>query len=374
MFKGSQPILPMDTCMKSSIAALVLAVTLPSGIPAQMTIEEYAPKSRLKVPAHDVPRAKYPFIDVHSHQNDMSPARLRALLTDMDKLNLAVMVNLSGRSGERLKTYADNIKATAPNRFVVFANVNFQGVDQPGWGARAAAQLEQDYRNGARGLKIFKDLGLTVKDSKGERIHTDDPRIAPVWEKAGELGIPVLIHTGEPAAFFDPMDRFNERWLELKLHPDRARPASVYPSWEVIMTEQWNVFRKHRNTKFINAHLGWLGSDLDRLGKLLDEMPNVYTEMAAVAYDLGRQPRHARTFLIKYQDRVMMGKDTWAPDEFPTYFRIFETADEYFPWYRNYHAFWGMYGLDLPDEVLKKIYYRNALKVIPGIDKSLFPN
>jgi predicted TIM-barrel fold metal-dependent hydrolase len=138
------------------------------------------------------------------------------------------------------------------------------------------------------------------------------------------------------------------------------------------MTEQWSMFRKHPNTTFIDAHLGWLGQDLDRLGALLDSLPNVYTELAAVAYELGRQPRRAREFLIRYQDRVMMGKDTWRPEEYHTYFRILETPDEYFDWYRNYHAHWKMYGLELPDEVLRKVYYENALKVIPGLDRSRF--
>ena len=140
------------------------------------------------------------------------------------------------------------------------------------------------------------------------------------------------------------------------------------------MAEQWNVFRKHRGTKFINAHLGWLGQDLERLGELLDGFPNVTTELAAVAYELGRQPRQARAFLEKDQGRVMMGKDTWRPAEYHTYFRILETADEYFDWYRDYHAHWKMYGLDLSDAVLRKLYYGNALKVIPGLERSLFPD
>ena len=300
--------------MKFAVALLGVAL-LPLAATAQdMTVEEYEPKSTLRVPVHTVPRAKYPFVDVHSHQPTvLGAAQIRALVADMNKMNMGVMVNLSGGQGDRLKASADAIKANAPNRIVIFANLDFNRIDDPEWGALAAAQLEKDYRNGARGLKIFKNLGLTLKDGRGNRIHTDDPRLDPVWDKAGQLGIPVLIHTGEPAPFFDPMDKYNERWLELKLHPDRARPSSAYPSWEMVMKEQWNMFRKHPRTTFIDAHLGWLGNDLDRLGKLLDEMPNVYTELAAVAYELARQPRHARAFLTKYQDRVMMGKDTWAP-------------------------------------------------------------
>jgi uncharacterized protein len=214
---------------------------------------------------------------------------------------------------------------------------------------------------------------MFTKDASGRRVPTDDPRLDPIWAKAGELGIPVLIHTGEPMAFWLPHDRFNERWLELKEFPNRRRDSPEFASFEQTLAEQHNLFRKHPKTVFINAHLGWLGHDLARLGRLMDELPNMVTEIGAVLYDLGRQPRAAREFLIKYQDRVLFGKDSWAPEEYHPYFRTLETADEYFPYYRKRHAFWRLYGLDLPNEVLRKIYYKNALRVIPGIDKSAFP-
>jgi predicted TIM-barrel fold metal-dependent hydrolase len=169
------------------------------------------------------------------------------------------------------------------------------------------------------------------------------------------------------------MDEKNERWLELKTHPDRKRSDTDPALWQQIIDEQHNIFKKHPKTKFINAHLGWYGNDLKKLGELMEQYPNMYTEIGAVIAELGRQPRVAREFLIKYQDRVMFGKDSWAPEEYTTYFRVLETADDYFPYHKRYHAFWRMYGLDLPDDVLKKIYYKNALKVIPNIDSSLFP-
>lgn len=338
-----------------------------------MCFADYDPKSTLVVPEHKVTRAKFPFIDVHNHQWRMSDQDLGTMAEEMDKMNMAVMVNLSGRSGETLKASVENVKAQAPGRFIVFANIDFEGIDNPDWTKRTVSQLEQDYANGARGLKIYKNLGLTVTDSRGNRVPVDDPRLDPVWEKCGELGIPVLIHTGEPAVFWEPVDKHNERWLEMKQFPKRHRDPAEYPPWEEVMSEQWNVFRKHPNTTFINAHLGWLGNDLERLGRLLDEFPNMYTEIAAVLAELGRQPRFARKFFIKYQDRLMFGKDTWQPEEYHVYFRVLETADEYFDYYRKRHAFWKMYGLNLPDEVLKKLYYKNALKVVPGIDRSLFP-
>lgn len=339
-----------------------------------MDFEEYEPTSTLVVPEHMVYEAKFPFIDVHNHQWRMATQDNAAVAEEMDKLNMAAMVNLSGRQGSALKEMVDVSSQQAPGRFIVFANLDFNGIDDPDWTERTVSQLEQDVKNGANGLKIFKNLGLTVLDSKGERVHTDDPRLDPVWAKAGELGIPVLIHTGEPAVFWAPIDEKNERWLEMKQFPDRHRGDTTrYPSWDVIMSEQWNVFRKHPETKFINAHLGWMANDLDRLGRHLDEFPNVYSEIGAVIAELGRQPRHAKEFFIKYQDRLLFGKDTWRPEEYYLYFRVLETEDEYFDYFRRRHAFWKMYGLGLPDEVLKKLYYKNALVVIPNIDRSLLP-
>ena len=204
-------------------------------------------------------------------------------------------------------------------------------------------------------------------------MRTDDPRLDRVCEKCAELKIPVLIHTGESAPFFQPIDQDNERWLELTLHPNRARPPEKFPSWEQVMAEQHRLFSRHPRTIFINAHLGWYANDLARLSELLDRFPNMYTEIGAVIAELGRQPRQAREFLIRYQNRVLFGKDSWVPGEYATYFRTLETADEYFPYHKKYHAFWRMYGLDLPDEVLKRIYYKNALSIVPGIDPSQFP-
>lgn len=356
---------------------LLAALLLPATAQAQtITFEEYEPRSTLVVPEHLVTRAKYPFVDVHNHQSvSISEADAARLVQEMDKLNMAVMVNLSGRTGGTLRQAVGNLQGRHPKRFLLFANLSFEGLDEPGYAERLAAQLERDVReNGAQGLKIFKNLGLDLKDSSGKRVRVDDPRFDPVWRKAGELGIPVLIHTGEPASFFEAHDRFNERWLELKQYPNRARPADRYPAWEEVMAEQHAVFRKHPNTRFINAHLGWMGGDLARLGKLMDELPNMYTEIGAVLAELGRQPRAAREFMTRHQDRVLFGKDAWAPEEYHVYFRVLETADEYFPYYRKRHAFWRMYGLDLPDEVLRKLYYQNALRLFPGIDRSLFPS
>ncbi len=338
----------------------------------QMGFEEYNPISTLVVEGEEVKKAKFPFIDVHSHQFRMATQDLSELIAAMDAMNMGVMVNLSGGSGDNIKLAIKNIKENYPNRFVVFANVNFDGIDTPGWTENAVARLEEDVKNGAKGLKIYKSLGLRAKDSNGEFIAVDDERIDPIWAKCGALGIPVLIHTADPKSFWDPFDSKNERWLELKTRPGRKRSAVDPAPWEELIQQQHNVFKKHPNTKFINAHMGWHANNLGKLGEFLDAMPNMYVGIGAVIAELGRQPRNAKAFFIKYQDRILFGKDSWKPEEFPTYFRVLESDDEYFPYYKKYHAFWAMYGLDLPDEVLKKVYAGNAVKLIPGLDQSLF--
>lgn len=356
--------------MRVAIVA-VPALTLLAQV---MTIEEYEPRSTLVVPQTRIERARFPFIDVHNHQRaSMTPDELAGLVADMDRINMRLMVNLSGGTGERLR---QNVRlfSAAPNRFAVFANIDFSGIDEPGYGERIARQLEADVAAGARGLKIFKNFGMTLKDSQGRRMPVDDPRFDRLFETCARLKIPVLIHTGEPKALFDPMDKYNERWLELKLFPSRARPPDQYPRFEELLAEQHRLFARHPKTIFINAHLGWLGNDLAALGRLLDRLPNVYTEFGAVIEEIGRQPRFARDFFIHHQDRILFGKDTWRPREYITYFRVLETADEYFDHDRKYHGLWKLYGLDLPAEVLKKIYYKNALRVIPNLSRDGFPD
>jgi len=353
------------------IATLFMSII---GYAQELTFEEYNPKSTLVVPGKIVKKAKFPFIDVHGHQYRMPEQDLSPVIAAMDTLNMSIMVNLSGRSGADLQKSVKNIADHYPNRFVVFANVNFDGVGTEGWVEQTVNQLAKDFKNGARGLKVYKSLGMRNKDSDGNRIAIDDSRLDPVWAKCGELGIPVLIHSADPKSFWDNFDKDNERWLELKTHPRRKRSANDPVPWEQIITEQHNMFKKHPETTFINAHMGWYANDLGKLGQLLDKMPNMNVGIGAIIAELGRQPRFAKAFLTKYQDRVLFGKDSWKPEEFPTYFRVLETDDEYFPYHKKYHAYWAMYGLDLSDEVLKKVYYKNALRLIPGLNNNLFPN
>lgn len=338
----------------------------------EIDFEKYDPPSSLVVPEHKLTRAKFPFIDVHNHQNGLSSGSLQGILEDMDKLNMKVMVNLSGGNGNRLKSQTDNVREKAPKRFIIFANIDFNGIGEDGWTDKAVRQLTEDVKNGANGLKVFKNLGLSVSDKSGKRVAIDDPRLDAIWEQCGKLKIPVLIHAADPKQFWQAADYNNERWLELITHPGRKRGSTNPAPWEQIIEEQHRMFRKHPGTTFINAHFGWYASDLAHLSGLMDEIPNMYVEFGAVIAELGRQPRMARQFFEKYQDRILFGKDSWQPEEYTTYFRVLETTDEYFPYHKKYHAFWRMYGMGLPDEILRKVYYRNALKIIPNIDKSQF--
>lgn len=355
--------------LRSFLCLLVLAPPL---FAQEMGFEEYEPESTLVVPENPVVRAKFPFVDAHNHQwrQRMTAENVDQVVRDMDELDMAVMVNLSGSSGPDLKDVIAKSKARYPDRFAIFANPSYEGIDEPGYPEKTAAQFEADVKAGAQGLKIFKNLGMHVFDPLG-RVRVDDSRLDPLWAKAGELGVPVLIHVGDPAQFWLPHDRFNERWLELKQRPRRKRDGE--PSFDQLIKEQVNVYRKHPETTFIVAHFMWLANDLDRLAKYLDELPNIVVEMGAIIYDPGRQPRYAAKFFEMYQDRILMGKDTWAPEEYYTYFRVLETEDEYFPYYRKRHAFWRLYGLGLSDDILKKVYYKNAMRVIPGIGPELFP-
>ena len=345
-----------------------------------MSFEDYNPPSSLVVEGEVVKEAKFPFIDVHSHLWDMPVKDLDKLVSEMDEINMGFIINLSG-SGFGPQAAKDlyfdksikNIEENHPKRVGLFLNVDFESINDVNYAETQVAIIRDAVAKGAIGLKVYKSLGLRNKDSNGQRIKVDDKRIGPIWEVCGELGIPVLIHSADPFQFWQDKDDQNERWFELKEKPGRYYGDSNFiPPFEEIINEQHTIFKRHPNTTFINAHLGWMGNDLDKLGKHLDEFPNVMTEFGAVIAELGRQPKTARDFFIKYQNRILFGKDSYNKEEFYTYFRVLESDDEYFNYFRKRHAFWKMYGLNLPDEVLKKIYHENALKLFPSIDKTLF--
>jgi len=339
-------------------------------------IREYKPRSTLVTPVHLVPRSRFPSVDFHGHPPALTSADIINRVGEaMDSLNLRVMVSANNSSGERLTQQLAAIAGSRyKDRFVILTGLNFREVG-PGSGARMAAQLEADIAAGAAGLgEIGKGFGLFARKADGSRLKLDDPELDPVWETAARLKIPVFIHVGDPAEFFEPIDYHNERWLELALYPDRRyQDRSRFPAFEELMAERNRLLARHPRTIWVLAHLGWHANDLARLGRMFDSLPNLYGEVGAILYDLGRQPRAARAFFIKYQDRLLFGKDSFQPDEYPYYWRVFETEDEYFDYYRDYHAFWKLYGMGLPDSVLKKLYYANALKITPGIPRGGFP-
>ncbi len=342
---------------------------------APPTIVDYRPKSTLVTPEHLVPKAKFPAIDYHGHPRNLldSAEGVTNLMASLDSLNVRMIVVAENLSGERLQRSIELMKRTPhKDRVHMLVGIDLRDVG-PGWAEKAVRQLEADLKAGAVGVgEISKSFGMTIKKADGTRLKIDDPDLDPVWEACARLNVPVFIHTGDPQALFEPIDFKNERWLELALFDDRRYRDRV-PPFEELMAERDRLFKKHPKTRFVAAHMGWHANDLGRLSRMLDAMPNVSIEVAAVLYDIGRQPRAAREFFIKYQDRVLFGKDSFQPEEYPYYWRVFETADEYFDYYRGYHAFWKLYGINLPDDVLKKLYFRNALKLAPRLPQAGWP-
>ncbi|MEO5590437.1 MAG: amidohydrolase family protein [Gemmatimonadaceae bacterium] len=341
------------------------------------SIVDYRPKSTLITAGHTVATARFPAIDYHGHPGRRigTPADLAQLGIVLDSLNVRIIVSADNLSGNRLAETVAAVRESPSmkNRVRVLAGIDFRNVG-PGWGDNAVKQLEADVAAGAVGVgEISKSFGLSIKKADGSRLRIDDPMLDPIWDACAEIGVPVFIHTADPQEFFKPLDYANERWLELALFANRRYPPNEYPSFEELMKERDNLFRRHPRTIFVAAHMGWHANDLGRLGRMLDEMPNLYTEVGAVLYDIGRQPRGAHDFFMKYQDRILFGKDSFQPEEYRYYWRVFETRDEYFDYYRGYHAFWKLYGIDLPDSVLKKVYYGNALRITKGLPQTGWP-
>ena len=348
-----------------------------------MDIGEYSPTSTLVVSENPTYKSKFPFVDVHSHHWDMPVKNLSKLVNEMDSLNMGYLINLSGSgfgvfSGKQglmdlnLTKSLENVNENYPDRFGVFLNLDLAKIDNPDFEKNNIIQLENAVNQGVIGLKIYKNLGLTLRDSRNIRVPVDDDRLSHIWETCARLNIPVLIHSGEPKAFFDPIDKFNERWLHAREKPSSFRPSDRYPSFDQVMYEQYQLFKKYPKTTFINAHFGWYANDLETLSKQLADLTNVYVEFGAVINELGRQPKTAKRFFEDYQDRILFGKDIYKMDEYYIYFQVLETDDEYIEYYRKRHGLWRLYGLNLPDKILKKVYFKNALKIFPNINPNLF--
>lgn len=372
-FQGTVSIEPGERCPTGMTEIRPQTCMAPEFTPPLIT--DYDPESMLVTEETLVPSARFPVVDVHGHARGLTNAgTIDDMIGYLDELNIQVYIASDNVSGDRLRQAMENIRGSAhADRFRVMTGIDFDGVGTPGWAENAVRQLEEDVAMGAVGIgEVSKSFGMDVLKADGSRLRIDDPELDPVWEAAGRLGIPVFIHTAEPPAFFEPPTMDNERWLELALFPNRRNYGPDRVGFEQLMTERDNVFRRHPNTTFIAAHFGWHGNDLARAGRLLDEFPNVYYEVGAVLYEFGRQPRASREFFTRYQDRILFGKDSFQPVEYPYFWRVFETDDEYFDYYRDYHAFWKMYGMALPDEVLRKLYYENALRIMPGLPRDGF--
>jgi uncharacterized protein len=331
-----------------------------------LLLRDFHPAQMLHVPVHNIDRAKYYVIDVHNHVNDamgidehMAPQQVVKI---MDDTNVKTIVILTGMWGEKLQHVIDEMVKPYPGRFIVFEQIDFSKIDDPNFSQEMVAQLDDSVRRGARGLKQLKDLGLTDRDKSGKLIAIDDPRLDPIWEEAGRLGIPVSIHTSDPEAFFHPIDNTNERYEELTEHPDWSFYGPQFPTKEEVLAQRDRMFAKHPNTTFVALHMANWPENLDYVSRLLDRLPNVMVEFGAREAELGRQPQRAREFFIKYQNRIMFGTDNEVAEAmYRNHFRWLETGDESFDyWGYPGQGRWKIYGMNLPDEVLEKIYHKNA--------------
>lgn len=333
-----------------------------------LLLKDFNPVSMLHAGHHEVQKARFYVIDVHNHVNDaagiddhLSPQRV---IEVMNNTNVKTIVILTGLWGDKLQAVMDEMVKPYPGRFMVFTQIDWSKIDDPNFSDEMVTQVKDAVSRGARGLKLLKDLGLGVRDKSGKLIAVDDARLDPVWDECGRLGIPVFIHTGDPEAFFHPIDATNERYEELISHPDWSFYGHDYPSLKSLMEARNRVFAKHPKTTFVSLHMGW-PENLDWVQSMLDKYPNVMVEFGAREAELGRQPRRTRDLFMKYQDRVMFGTDNGVTEEmYRNNFRFLETADESFD-------YWGVpgqgrfeiSGLALPDPILEKIYHKNAEKL-----------
>lgn len=355
----------------------------------ELSVRLFTPRSQLIVPRSDIRRARFPVVDVHTHFYYKLRHNQQALddyLAAMDRNGIQICVSLDGRLGDQLDSHINFLWREHRNRFVIFANIDWQGegraedpaswaCQRPGFAARTAEQLAAAVAQGVSGLKVFKQLGLGYRDADGSLLRIDDPRWDPIWAACGQLGIPVLIHSGDPAAFFEPVDRYNERWEELSRHPDWSFHGPQFPSLQEVLAARNRVVARHPQTQFIGAHLASSEHDLATAAQWLDQFPNLHLDIASRINELGRQPTTARKFLTRYADRVLLGTDgPWPELRLHLYWRFLETADDAFDYSEKSpppQGLWQIHGLELPEDVLRKIYYLNAAKLIPGVQERL---
>jgi len=350
-----------------------------------LPLKDFRPIPELRVENTNLQAARYPVIDIHTHfgfRFKGSHEQLAAFVRTMNQHKIAICVSLDATLGKSLDSHQEYLLSIYPTRFAVFVHLDFQGAgkpdqpstwacNQPGFARSVALQLAEAKRQGAVGLKFFKQFGLGYKNPDGTLITIDDRRWDPIWEACGQLELPVIIHTADPAAFFKPINKYNERYEELSRHPDWSFFGEQFPSRQQLLAARNRVIERHPKTLFIGAHVANNPEDLATVAGWLDRYPNLVVELASRIGELGRQPYTARDFLIAYQDRVLFGTDgPWPEMRLTSYWRFLETRDEYFPYSEKAfppQGFWQIYGVDLPDEVLQKIYYKNALRILPSL-------
>ena len=352
-----------------------------------LLLKDFRPRSMLKGKTTKLTAASLPAIDVHTHfgyRLKGDNEKLDSFVDAMNRNNIAICVSLDAPLGEAFEDHTDYLWKNHKDRFAVFARVDWVGDgkrDDPStwachradFGRRTSLQLREAVRRGACGLKLTKQFGLGYKNPNGSLIKIDDRRWDPIWKTCGELGIPIIIHTADPAAFFEPTDRNNERWEELSRHSDWSFHGDSFPNREELLDARNRIIERHPQTKFICAHLANNPEDLRTVASWLDKYPNMYVEIASRIGELGRQPYSTREFMIDSRDRVLFGTDgPWPELRLSYYWRFLETFDEYFPYSEKEfppQGFWRIYGVGLPRRVLSQIYFQNALRVTPGLNE-----
>lgn len=350
---------------------------MPTGLP----LEEFVPRSQLVVPEHDVPRARFAAIDAHTHVHGHGEAARNpawritsaaGLFAHLDERNVRAFVDLDGHVGDRLPHAIETYKHAYPGRAAILALQDWSRCEQPGWPEALVAQWRQAVAQGCDGLKVPKDLGLVYRDETGALIRLDDRRLDGLWSAVGEAGLPVLIHVADPVAFFTPADRHNERWDELASRPEWSWYGPGLPTFAELIEALIAIIERHPDTTFQMAHVGCYAENLHLVAEhILKVYPNAYTDISERIAELGRQPYSARRFIIENQDRILFGTDRPLMGPWhPYYFRFLETWDEYFPHGPEEpprQGRWNIYGIGLPDDVLRKVYYQNAERLYPSL-------
>jgi predicted TIM-barrel fold metal-dependent hydrolase len=359
------------------LALVTCVAVFPSALCAQppadirdLKLKDWEPRSMMAAKTTIIEKPMFPVIDVHNHlgggKDLLTPQRVERYLTEMNEAGVRTVVNLDGGWDDKLKETIAALDQAHPGRFMTFALVNFDGIDHEDWSDREAKRLEEGFKAGARGLKFHKLFGLRYRYKDGSLVKIDDPKLDPIWELCAKYNRPVVIHIADPAAFFTPLDRFNERWHELNQNPGWLFFGEQFPKRQDLLDALHRVIAKHSKTTFINTHFGNNAEDLGSVADKLDRYPNMFVDIDARISELGRQPYTARKFFLKYQDRIMFGTDTTPRREaYRVYYRFLESDDEYFDCAASHHrqGFWNIYGIYLPREVLERIYYKNAERV-----------